>query len=82
MKKLLLLALIAMMMVGCERKPRTLNQYEVLLLNGRTLHIEAYFYEVSIGTFSSRKTYEFYDTCYNKIITIDNSIYVKKLNKQ
>ena len=44
MKKLLLLALTAMMMVGCFRNnvPETVNRYEVLLQSGDTIYVESY----------------------------------------
>ena len=76
MKKLLLLALTAIMMVGCFRSnvPETVNRYEVLLRSGDTIYVESYEYIVK-----SNKIYRFIGRDYSVIADINDPVYVKRL---
>lgn len=76
MKKLLLLALTAMMMVGCFRRnvPETVNRYEVLLQSGDTIYVESYEYIVK-----SNKIYRFIGRNYSVVADIIDPVYVKQL---
>ena len=76
MKKLLLLALTAIMMVGCFRSnvPETVNRYEVLLRSGDTIYVESYEYIVK-----SNKIYRFIRRDYSVVADINDPVYVKRL---
>lgn len=76
MKKLLLLTLAPMMMVGCFRSnvPETVNRYEVLLQSGDTIYVESYEYIVK-----SNKIYRFIKQNYSVVADINDPIYVKRL---
>lgn len=76
MKKLLLLALTTMMMVGCFRSnvPETVNRYEVLLRSGDTIYVESYEYIVK-----SNKVYRFIGQNYSVVADINDPVYVKQL---
>lgn len=76
MKKLLLLALTAMMMVGCFRSnvPERVNRYEVLLRTGDTIYVESYEYIVK-----SNKIYRFRGRDYSVVADINDPVYVKQL---
>ncbi len=76
MKKLLLLALTAIMMVGCFRSnvPETINRYEVLLRSGDTIYVESYEYIVK-----SNKIYRFIRRDYSVVADINDPVYVKQL---
>lgn len=76
MKKLLLLALTIMMMVGCFRSnvPETVNKYEVLLQSGDTIYVESYEYIVK-----SNKIYRFIRQNYSVVADINDPVYVKQL---
>lgn len=91
MKKLILLALTAFMMMGCENSTstskvnnkanKTPNKYEVLLLTKDTIYVEAdsyYLYHGYFGT-NSEPDCIFIDKYYHKIQTIHNPIYVKEI---
>ena len=79
MKKLLLLALTAMMMVGCFRSnvPERVNRYEVLLRSGDTIYVESYEYIVK-----SNKIYRFIRRNYSVVADIIDPVYVKQLNNK
>lgn len=76
MKKLLLLALTTMMMVGCFRSnvPERVNRYEVLLRSGDTIYVESYEYIVK-----SNKIYRFIRRNYSVVADINDPVYVKQL---
>lgn len=75
MKKLLLLALTAIMMVGCKREtPNGLNKYEVVLSSKDTIYIDAYDFVVKRGT-----NYIFMDYYFNTVAAINSPICVKQL---
>lgn len=76
MKKLLLLILTAMMMVGCFRSnvPKRVNRYEVLLRSGDTTYVESYEYIVN-----SDKIYRFIGQNYSVVADINDPVYVKRL---
>ena len=75
MKKLLLLAFAAMMMVGCKREsPKELNKYEVVLNNRDTVYIDAYEFVIKRGT-----SYIFMDYYFNIVAAINSPICVKQL---
>lgn len=76
MKKLLLLALAAIMMVGCFRRnvPEKVDRYEVLLRSGDTIYVESYEYIVK-----SNKIYRFIRRDYSVIADINDPVYVKQL---
>lgn len=73
MKKLLLLALTAIMMVSCEHKQERWNRYEVLLTTHDTIYIEAYDYKVVRGTYVFRE-----QNC-RVIMEVTYPYYVKQL---
>ena len=79
MKKLLLLALTAMMMVGCFRSnvPERVNRYEVLLRSGDTIYVESYEYIVN-----SNKIYRFIGRDYSVVADINDPVYVKRLKDE
>lgn len=76
MKKLLLLALITMMMVGCFRSnvPERVNRYEVLLQSGDTIYVESYEYIAK-----PNKIYRFIGRNYSVVADINDPVYVKRL---
>lgn len=76
MKKLLLLILTAIMMMGCFRRnvPETVNRYEVLLRSGDTIYVESYEYIVK-----SNKIYRFIRQNYSVVADINDPVYVKRL---
>ena len=79
MKKLLLLILTAMMMVGCFRSnvPERVNRYEVLLRSGDTIYVESYEYIVK-----SNKIYRFIRRDYSVVADIIDPVYVKQLENK
>ena len=79
MKKILLLLLIAMMMVGCFKRnvPETVNRYEVLLRTGDTIYVESYEYIIK-----SNKIYRFISRNYSVIADINDPVYVKQLKNK
>ena len=79
MKKLLLLILTAMMMVGCFRSnvPERVNRYEVLLRSGDTIYVESYEYIVK-----SNKIYRFIRRDYSVVADINDPVYVKQLENK
>ena len=79
MKKLLLLVLTTMMMVGCFRSnvPERVNRYEVLLRSGDTIYVESYEYIVK-----SNKIYRFIRRNYSVVADIIDPVYVKQLNNK
>ena len=81
MKKIiLLLAFTALVMVGCSRKePRVTHKYEVLLSTKDTMYVDAWFYESSSATFTSKRTVKFYDIRYMDILTINDPIYIREI---
>lgn len=81
MKKFLLLMLTTLMLVACNKIEKVTNEYEVLLPTKDTTYVNAWYYNCSIGTFTSNKTYVFYDTTHAEIIRIHNPIYVKEVKK-
>ena len=81
MKKNLLLILTALTLVACVKRERVTNEYEVLLPTKDTMYVNAWYYDCSIGTFTSDKTYVFWDTKHVEIIRIHNPIYVREIKK-
>ena len=81
MKKLLLLILIALTLVACVKRERVMNEYEVLLPTKDIMYVNAWYYNCCSGTFTSNKTYVFYDTKPVEIIRIHNPIYVREVKK-
>lgn len=76
MKKLILLMLTTLMMVGCEKEHGEMHKYEVLLPTKDTIYVDARYYE-STSAFTSAVT--FYDTPWKKIIRINNPVYIKEI---
>ena len=75
MKKLLLLVLTVIVMVGCKREsPKGLNKYEVVLSSKDTIYIDAYEFVVKRGA-----DYVFMDYYYNIVAAINSPICVKQL---
>ena len=76
MKKLLLLILTTMMMVGCFKHnvPETVNRYEVMLRSGDVIYVESYEYIVK-----SNKIYRFIGRNYSIVADIIDPVYVKQL---
>lgn len=81
MKKFLLLMLTTLMLVACVKRERVINEYEVLLSTKDTMYVNAWYYDCSVATFTSNKTYVFCDTNYAEIIRIHNPIYVREIKK-
>lgn len=79
MKKIILLALTVMMMVGCTKEQRVTHKYEVLLSTKDTMYVDAWYYVSSSATFTSKRTVKFYDTRYKNILTINDPIYIKEI---
>lgn len=84
MKKIILLALIISMvscgnMATCGKKQRVTHRYEVLLPTKDTMYVDAWFYESSSATFTSKRTAVFYDTRWREILTVDDPIYIKEI---
>ena len=79
MKKIILLALTAIMVTGCGKEQRITHKYEVLLSTKDTMYVDAWFYESSYATFTSDMTVKFYDTNWNDFLTIENPIYIKEI---
>lgn len=79
MKKLIILALIALMILGCGKEQRVTHKYEVLLSTKDTMYVDAWFYESSSATFTSKRTVKFYDTRWMDILTINDPIYIREI---
>ena len=91
MKKIILLALAALMMVGCENSISTNkennkvneihNRYEVLLSTKDTIYVEAKLYYMYHGYFGTNTEPEciFEDEHGNTIQVIHNPVYVKEV---
>lgn len=78
MKKLLLLAFVTIMMMGCKREsPKGLNKYEVVLSSKDTIYIDAYDFVVKRGA-----NYVFMDYYFNIVAAINSPIYVKQLKSR
>ena len=77
MKNIILLALTALIMTGC--KQIVTHKYEILLSTKDTIYVDAYFYESSSSTFTSKRTITFYDTCWMDILTINDPIYIREI---
>ena len=80
MKKFLLLMLITLTFIGCAKRERVMSTYEVLLPTKDTIYVNAWYYYCSIGTFTSNKTYVFYDAKDAETV-IHNPIYVREIKK-
>lgn len=78
MKKIMLLALTALMIVGC-RKQRVTHKYEVLLSTKDTMYVDAWYYSSSSAILTSKRTVIFYDTRCMDILTINDPIYVREI---
>jgi hypothetical protein len=76
-KKIILLALTAIMVTGCGK--RITHKYEVLLSTKDTMYVDAWFYESSSATFTSKRTVKFYDIHYRDILTINDPIYIREI---
>ena len=76
MKKLLLLALTAIMMVGCDDRTTAEIEEEkrLNLRTGDTIHVESYKYIVN-----SNKIYRFIRRNYSVVADINDPVYVKRL---
>jgi len=81
MKKFSLLMLITLTLVACVKRERVINEYEVLLPTKDTMHVNAWYYDCSIGTFTSNKTYVFYSTKHVEVVRIHNPVYVREVKK-
>jgi uncharacterized protein YcfL len=79
MKKLILLILVALMTVGCEKEQRVIHKYEVLLSTKDTMYIYAWYYESSSAIFTSKRTVIFYDTHWMDILRINDPIYIREI---
>lgn len=78
-KKIILLALTALMMVGCDKKQRVSHKYEVLLSTKDTMYVDAWRYESSSATFTSKRTITFYDTHSMDILRIYDPVYIREI---
>ena len=78
MKKIILLALIVFM-VSCDKQQRVTHKYEILLSTKDTMYVDAWHYESSSATFTSKRTVIFYDTYWMNILTINDPIYIKEI---
>jgi len=78
MKKIILLTLTILMMVGCKEQ-RVTHKYEVLLSTKDTMYVDAWYYESSSATFTSKRTVIFYDTHWMDILTINDPIYIREI---
>ena len=76
MKKLILLALTTLVVAGCEK---VTHKYEVLLPTRDTMYVDAWKCAPHSGGFSSRKTLIFYDTHWQKILTIYDPVYIREI---
>lgn len=72
--------LTTLMLVACVKRERVTNEYEVLLPTKDTMYVNAWYYDCSIGTFTSNKTYVFYDAKDAETV-IHNPIYVREIRK-
>ena len=79
MKKIILLAFIILIMMGCGKEQRVTHKYEVLLSTKDTMYVDALFYESSSATFTSKRTVKFYDIHYKDILTINDPIYIREI---
>lgn len=79
MKKLIILALIALMIFGCGKEQRVTHKYEVLLSTKDTMYVDAWYYESSSATFTSKRTVKFYNTRWMDILTINDPIYIREI---
>ena len=92
MKKIILLALTVLMIVGCgnsqstntkvnNKANKTPNKYEVLLSTKDTIYVEAEFYYMYHGYFGTNTEPEciFEDKHGNIIQVIHNPVYVKEI---
>ncbi len=79
MKKLILLALTALIMAGCGKEQRETHKYEVLLSTKDTIYVDAWYYETSSSTFTSKRTVIFYDTDWMDFLTINDPIYIREI---
>lgn len=89
MKKVILLALTALMMVGCVNSTSTNikvnnttpNKYEVLLSTKDTIYVEAFSYYMYHGAFGTNTEPDciFDDKYGNRIQVIHNPVYVKEI---
>lgn len=78
MKKLLLLTLAIIMMVGCKHEPpKKSNKYEVVLISRDTVYIDAYEFVIRRGT-----NYIFKDYYFNTVAAISSPICVKQLKDE
>ena len=75
-----MLLLIVLMVIGCgKEKQRVTHKYEVLLSTKDTMYVDAYDYESSTSTFTSKRTARFYDTHFRNILTINDPIYIREI---
>lgn len=78
MKKIILLAII-IFMVSCGKQQRIMHKYEILLSTKDTMYVDAWHYETSSATFTSKRTVIFYDTHWIGILTINDPIYIREI---
>jgi hypothetical protein len=78
-KKIILLVLTSIMVTGCGKEQRVTHKYEVLLPTKDTMYVDAWFYESSSATFTSKRAVKFYDIHYRDILTINDPIYIREI---
>ncbi len=94
MKKIILLALAILMMVGCGNptpnktkvnkkvnETPAPNKYEVLLSTKDTIYVEAYYYTSHAGFWGNGpiETISFYDRKHYLLQEINNPVYIKEI---
>jgi hypothetical protein len=66
-------------MSSCDKQEKVIHKYEVLLPTKDTMYVDAWYYEYSSATFTSKRTITFYDTHYKKVLTINDPIYIREI---
>jgi hypothetical protein len=79
MKKIILIIALTILIVGCGKEQRVTHKYEVLLSTKDTMYVDAWYYESSSATFTSKRTVIFYDTHWMDILTINDPIYIREI---
>lgn len=79
MKKIILIALITLIIVGCRKEQREIHKYEILLSTKDTIYVDAWRYESSSATFTSKRTITFYDTHSMDILRIYDPVYIREI---
>ena len=77
-KKIILLTLMVLI-VGCGKEQRVTHKYEVLLSTKDIIYVDAWRYESSSATFTSKRTAIFYDTHGIDILTINDPVYIREI---